>query len=225
VGFIQSPLPETPVELFVVIESVRNQNIGTTLRYAVAFGASALIIVGSDKISTHGAHGAQHHLKILHFFYWNECKEFLRSKNCLIRAIVPSSEISRFDNVYDSRKFSYSGSSAFILASKSILSNEQVQICDDFLTVYFPHEKFSRDVHYDVIVSITLQHFASSMNFIEREFFGEKFSINSRNVRGKKVQSMSSLSEFKDSRTTLSDAAEDNFSFLGCFSFTSEDFS
>ena len=34
-------------DMYIIVETCRNQNIGTTLRCAVAFGATAVIIVGS----------------------------------------------------------------------------------------------------------------------------------------------------------------------------------
>ena len=46
-------------ELYVCLETRRSQNIGTLVRCAAAFGATALIIVGSDRVGSHGAHGAQ----------------------------------------------------------------------------------------------------------------------------------------------------------------------
>ena len=51
--------------LFVAVEQLRGGNIGTILRCAVAFGADAFVIVGSNKFSTHGAHGECLHIHVL----------------------------------------------------------------------------------------------------------------------------------------------------------------
>lgn len=91
-------------ELYVVIETTRGQCIGTTLRCAVAFGATALILVGSDKVSTHGAHGAQNHIRMLHFFYWRDCEVFLSSKKCSIHGIVGNESLLM--NHFDPGSFS-----------------------------------------------------------------------------------------------------------------------
>lgn len=55
---------------FLVIEIKPKQNIGTILRCAVAFGIDALVVIGSHKFGTHGAHGAQKFIPVLHFYYW-----------------------------------------------------------------------------------------------------------------------------------------------------------
>lgn len=182
---------KSEIEMYVVIETVRNQNIGTTLRCAVAFGATSLIIVGSDKVSTHGAHGSQHHLPILHFFYLEECKTYLRSKKCWIYAIVPPTETTKFSNVVNIQRVTYSGACAFVLASKFGLSMDQAGICDSLVSVAFPKKEFSRDVLYDVTVSIVLQHFTTLMQYQERHFTGEKFIVYETALRLRKVQKMS----------------------------------
>ena len=55
---------------YMVVEIKPKQNIGTILRCAVAFGIDRFIIIGSPKFGTHGAHGAQKFMTIMHFFYW-----------------------------------------------------------------------------------------------------------------------------------------------------------
>jgi len=199
---------QEPADMYLVIESSRNQNIGTTLRCAVAFGAKALILVGSEKISTHGAHGSQHHINILHFFYWRECEVYLRSQKCTIKTIVPPSDTDTFAHVADARAETYCSSCAFILASKAGISKEQAEICDGFVSIFYPVRAFDRDVHYDVTISITLQHFASAMKFCERRFEGEKFCIEKSKIKHKKVQKMSLKDE------SIGDSVID---IAGCF--------
>ena len=205
---------KSEIEMYIVIETVRNQNIGTTLRCAVAFGATALIIVGSDKISTHGAHGSQHHLQILHFFYLEECKAFLRSKNCLIHAIVPSSETTSFAKVVDVRSVPYSAACAFVLASKSGLSIDQARICDSFVSVVFPKKEFSREVIYDVTVSIVLQHFTALMQYREHNFAGQKFILSETALRHRKIQKMSDRNIAFESKSSAIDYSDNTVSVL-----------
>jgi hypothetical protein len=48
---------EAGARLLVAVEQRRGANVGTALRCAVAFRADAFVLVGSNKYSTHGAHG------------------------------------------------------------------------------------------------------------------------------------------------------------------------
>ena len=162
------------MELYVVIENSRNQNIGTTLRCAIAFGAKALLVVGSDKFSTHGAHGAQKHIQIQHFFYWMECVDYLRSRECIIYGVVDKDAISKNVPV---RSVVFRCSSAFIIPINGNLKEDQITVCDQLVYVEFPSERLER-VHNDVKSSICLHHFASTVVRPEREFVHEKFLID-----------------------------------------------
>ena len=73
--------------LFLAVEVKNHQNIGTHLRSAVAFGANAIIVIGSTKFGSHGAHGAQKHVPIIHFYTWDECKIFAELTECLFYGI------------------------------------------------------------------------------------------------------------------------------------------
>ena len=131
------------MNLYVGIEVARNQNIGTVLRCAIAFGAEYLVIVGSNKFSTHGAHGAQKHIKILHFFYWNECADFFSSSD--ICGIVNKSEHQfRSDPVHRIRIFN---STLFIVPLSTDLTLEQISICNRLVHVDFPKYHIDTKVH------------------------------------------------------------------------------
>jgi coenzyme F420-reducing hydrogenase delta subunit len=69
---ITTPIPsDVPVSMtYMVIETKCKQNIGTVVRCAVAFGIDTLVVIGSHKFGTHGAHGSQKFIRVMHFFYW-----------------------------------------------------------------------------------------------------------------------------------------------------------
>lgn len=66
-------------EIAVAIESSKNQSLGTIIRCVVALGARYLVIVGSKKIGTHGAHGSQKYVHILHFYSWKDAILHMRT--------------------------------------------------------------------------------------------------------------------------------------------------
>lgn len=63
--------------------------------------------VGSTEFSTHGAHGAQRFIQIIHFFYWKDCLEYIHLKynnNINITCITPHYILSESNN--DNNKLS-----------------------------------------------------------------------------------------------------------------------
>lgn len=147
--------------LFVAIESGRNRCLGTLLRCASAFGAAAVLVVGSPHYSTHGAHGAQKYIQVLHFFSWPECVEFLRSQNCSLFGLCPS--LSSWSDVTPStsvHSVEADRSIALLLGPKNNLTSEIISIADCIIHVPVPNIELEEFVHYDAKVSICLQHFA-----------------------------------------------------------------
>jgi tRNA C32,U32 (ribose-2'-O)-methylase TrmJ len=47
----------------VALTVLQANNIGTTIRCAVAFGASRMLLVGQRRYSAHGAHGSDRHIQ------------------------------------------------------------------------------------------------------------------------------------------------------------------
>jgi len=151
----------------VAVETHRHKSIGPILRCAAAFGVTELYIVGSNQYSTHGAHGAQNHLQVWHFFYWNECLDFIKSRyndNIGIYSISPlrlciestenvdgietlqsiQSNFQRNTNLESITStsvahadFSSHLNACFIIGEKDGLSLEQLSICDKVLHVEF----------------------------------------------------------------------------------------
>jgi hypothetical protein len=166
------------MRLVVAVEIHRRTNIGTALRCAVAFGADAMIIVGSKQFSTHGAHGAQSHIPILHFFQWLEFQEYAKSYDLCIYGLVGNHN-SNLESISIDRCIFNKGS-AFIVPNRSnCLSDEQITICDALLHVHFPGgEQLSQLVQTDVKLSICLEKFSGDMKFEKVVVEGEKFRLH-----------------------------------------------
>jgi tRNA C32,U32 (ribose-2'-O)-methylase TrmJ len=54
----------TRPEVYLVAANNAGGNVGTLVRACAAFGAAELVLVGHPKHATHGAHGAQKHVKV-----------------------------------------------------------------------------------------------------------------------------------------------------------------
>jgi hypothetical protein len=189
-----SKLSDTDYEvtnLIVCVETHRNKSIGTLMRCAVAFGASIVVIVGSPKFSTHGAYEAKKFIKVIHFFYWKDCIDFVKSRGFTVYGISPRrlgldsdcetpSDKSRSgtlssvaaDDLIFGRNFA-----AFIVGEKEGLTVEQISLCDTVLHIGFPHQDMEEYVHYDSKIAICFDHHASSSGFSQRSRQGEKYTL------------------------------------------------
>ena len=167
---------------FVALEIYRRRNIGTIIRCAVAFGAKAILVVGSPVFSTHGSHGAHKHIEILHFYYWNELRAYVRSLDCCIYGVT--SDVNHLNST-SIENISFHSSAVFIIGGKQdALSEEQVSICDVLISVPFPcPPSLSARVNYDVRISLCLHRYVISMQYQETQIIGEKFCMLDLNPR------------------------------------------
>ena len=178
-------------DLIVCVETHRNKSIGTLMRCAVAFGASIIVIVGSPKFSTHGAYEAKKFIRVIHFFYWKDCIEFVRSKHFIIFGISPRSFGNKcnFNSESISNKVLLTSSVpvesmtfdkrcvAFIVGEKEGLTSEQISLCDTVFHVGFPSMELEEFVHYDSKIAVCFHHYASSVGFSQRSRKGEKYTL------------------------------------------------
>lgn len=178
-------------DMIVCVETHRNKSIGTLMRCAVAFGASIIMIVGSPKFSTHGAYEAKKFIRVIHFFYWKDCIEFVRRKGFCIYGICPRSLKGKADStleiesdkglltssvavesmIFDKRCI------AFIVGEKEGLTLEQMSVCDTLLHVGFPNMELEEFVHYDSKIATCFHHQASSAGYSQRSRHGEKYTL------------------------------------------------
>ncbi|RLN54864.1 hypothetical protein BBJ29_002463 [Phytophthora kernoviae] len=136
----------TAVELYVVLSNKSGrQNLGTYLRTASAFGTTQVLVVGSERFGTHGAHRAQKYVDVVHFYDFEAAREYLKAKHCIIYGLSKQPK------------------GAFGL------SEEQRAICDHFVNVPFhgAQTEASSALTLDTTVetAITLHHFTAFAQF------------------------------------------------------------
>ncbi|TMW65828.1 hypothetical protein Poli38472_003593 [Pythium oligandrum] len=144
-------------ELYVVLSNTSGkQNVGTYLRMASAFGATQILVVGSQRYGTHGAHRAHKYVNVVHFYKFSEAQAYLKERNCAIYGIRQHDQV---DSVA-AHEVLYQGSSAFVIDNEIVgLSDEQVAICDAFVLVPFhvtPRTELVLDVA--VVTTIVFHH-------------------------------------------------------------------
>jgi len=184
---------------YVAIETYRRKSIGTLIRCAAAFGAKAIIVVGSLKYSTHGAHGAQKHLPIIHFFYWSECKKYAYENGY---AVVGISSSHFYPDIQNLSTYQIPNSVIFVVGSRGpLLTLEQRDICDVIVEVTFPiSDRLAQKINYDVIVSLCFNHFALKCKFSQISLQGEKYTIQNSQV--KSLQTPSSAASVEEVKFT-----------------------
>eukprot|EP01039_Chlorochromonas_danica_P000775 gene775-840_t len=181
---------EDKKEVFLAVENYRNRSLGTLIRCASAFGATAVIAVGSSHFSTHGAHGAQRFLPQLHFHYWSDCVAFLKERGCTLYAFSPTQKVkveeeqqqntntdTNTNTAMTSRPISevhFNSSLAFLLGPKNNLTSEIISYCDEVLHVPLPDAQCELLVHYDAKLSLALQQAAVQLLFTPTAFRGGK---------------------------------------------------
>lgn len=178
--------------MILAVETFRHKSIGTLLRCASAFGASCIIVVGSPQYSTHGAHGAQNHIDVIHFYYWKECLEYCRERGYAVYSISPSRLAAETLGVpsgsksVDTHDFQNT-SSCFIVGEREGLTTEQLSISDVVFHVDIPCMQFEDKVVYDSKVAICLQQYASTADLAPRSHENEKHVLGERDFRRAKT--------------------------------------
>ncbi|KAE8901445.1 Membrane-bound transcription factor site-1 protease [Phytophthora fragariae] len=153
-------------ELYMVLSNKSGrQNLGTYLRTASAFGTTQVLVVGSERFGTHGAHRAQKYVDVVHVYDFVEAREYLKAKGCTIFALSKQSQGS-----YAAHATPYEGTSAFVIDNEFPgLSEEQRAICDHFIHVPFHGEQTEASsalaLDTTVVTAITLHHFTAFAQF------------------------------------------------------------
>ncbi len=161
--------------MIVAIEIAKKHvSIGTLLRCACAFGAKEIIVVGCSVYSTYGAHGAQKHMPIRHFYTWVEALHYIKiERECEVVGIassVSASSTAIFDVEYKS------GNVCFVVENK--LGSQLQSVCDKLCHVPIPNLGEESVVHMDSKVSACLQHFCTYSTFQTIPYIDGKHQMN-----------------------------------------------
>lgn len=180
--------------MILAVETYRHRSIGTILRCASAFGATCIIVIGSPLYSTHGAHGAQNHIDVIHFYYWHECLSYCRERNCTVYAISPkivaphdSGPSRKFSASVDRFHFNNDCDACFIVGEREGLTDEQVEISDVVLHVDIPNVLYEEKIAYDSKVAICLHSYAVCAGVVPRSHENEKHVLGTVDFRRAKT--------------------------------------
>lgn len=132
-------------------------------------------------------------MKVIHFFYWKDCIEFVKARGASIIGISPNSlnvrvnernhTVSTNSNVASYKSLAVedvvfeNNFVAFIISAKEGLTNEQLSLCEIILHVGFPVQELEQYVHYDSKISICFHHYACSTHLSQRAMEGEKYTL------------------------------------------------
>jgi len=176
---------ESTYQLIMVVSNFSNKgNMGTLIRAAVANSCSELVLVGSNRFSTHGAHGAQKHMKVVCASNWAEAKNiYIKRKKCEMVCIFPSNIINSSGRIpIPIRKRQFMNQTAFCFALREDEIEEVPQYCDKIM--YVPQRCFEDTnrpiipLEISTVACLVLQHFASWANFNERSTTGYKYDLD-----------------------------------------------
>jgi len=169
--------------LFLAIE-VRNchVNIGTQLRSAVAFGAKAVITIGSTKHGCHGSFGASSHIPIIHFFTWDECVIFAKLMDCAVYGV---SQIPiKGEKCGNINTHNYNKNAIFVINTSGKLSEKELNLCGHVFSLVLPvgdsegSDSVYGSVNYEGSIGVCLHYYTSFVHVAaERGFTGEKYNI------------------------------------------------
>ena len=171
------------------------------MRCAVAFGATSVILVGSASVSTHGAHEAKKHVRMVHFYYWHECIAYVKGKGCTVVGISPYELPGTSCAVH--RVGFGAFSVAFVVGERQGLSEEQVRVSDVVAHVAFPRQELEDYIPFDNKIAVALQNFASkTVGFAEHRRDGEKYSIEQEPLerRARKAVTLSASAGRQETR-------------------------
>ena len=198
-----SSVPKHSFVVAVETSENKSRNVGTIIRCAAALGAELILIVGRRKINTHGSHGAQTRIKVVHCFYWHEAQEYLRSV-CLAERVYMygiarrpselSCSVTTFGDGFDRSSSTKTTVTVFVVGnSDGTLSSEVEPLLDATLHVDLLRPEFEGRFHPDAVLTICLHHFILRSRIFESKsapsIIGEKFCLDPIiNHRGKVVR-------------------------------------
>ncbi|TYZ63109.1 hypothetical protein PybrP1_004623 [[Pythium] brassicae (nom. inval.)] len=165
-----APVAPTPALYVVLSNQSSKQNLGTYLRTATAFGATQVVVVGTTRFGTHGAHRAHKFVDIAHFYKFDDARAYLKSKGCAILGLCAPTAAATALSSTAAHETAFTCSTAFVVDNEAPgLSPAQRAVCDGF--VHVPcHGAQATPAGLDttVVLAIALHHFTAWAQFTPR---------------------------------------------------------
>jgi hypothetical protein len=180
------PLPPPATTSFIAVETHKRMNLGTTIRCGVAFAIDNLVVIGSPKFGTHGAHGSHKYIDAMHYFYWDNFFADMKSQGVTTvgispRILAPSTSGGSSSKTLDSIRFTQGCNYAFVLDppnSQSYDGGSILRRCDHILHVNYPLGPAANEfILYDASVSLVLLKLRTDTNTVPHAFSSEKFLL------------------------------------------------
>jgi hypothetical protein len=201
------------LELVVAVESHHKRNLGPLIRTATVFGISILLVIGPTRYGTHGAHGSNLRLQIVHFYNWNEARTFLtmRCPNGLYYGICESAFESSLTDSTDgikcsikledcpftpldiafpviqntSNSSSVAGMVTFVVGQhKGQLSDEALQFLERAVHVEFPVPGINDRLRFENMFSIVMDYYVTKVVNTSRTMSTSSTGASSSNGQG-----------------------------------------
>tara|TARA_B100000780_G_C21058037_1_gene425176 strand:- start:345 stop:1124 length:780 start_codon:yes stop_codon:yes gene_type:complete len=159
---------------YIIINNVaKKANIGTMMRSAAAFGATAMFVVGRKKSTTmFGSFGTNKHMKVIYFDKLHQAVEHAKRLGCTIWGVeIDEKAVSIVSHPFR-------GSAAFLMGNEGHgLTESERKVIDRY--VYIPHHgNGTASLNVTVASSIIFQHYATWAGYEEREFEGQKMVVD-----------------------------------------------
>jgi tRNA(Leu) C34 or U34 (ribose-2'-O)-methylase TrmL len=168
---------DAPSCYLIIVAVQKRLNIGMTLRAAVAFGVTELIIVGSKKhlVNTHGAHGAERYVDLRHFHRLQQAVGWLKARGVAVCGIEITPDAAPVHAAH-----AFRGPTAFLAGAEGEgLVPAHKAACDHF--VYVPQHGGggTASLNVSVATAIVLHRFAlwAGTPEVARERGRDKFVV------------------------------------------------
>jgi len=192
-------------QLVVAVECTHavRRNIGTIIRCAAAMGASTILVIGNRRVSTHGSHGAQTRVNLVHFYEWNDAIVYLQQRADKGLLYGVSRHPGTLSGSIDVDAFVFEAAVAdnvdcvavFVVGNREwALSAEILHRLDAVLHVSLPDPSFLGRFHFDSILTICMHTLLQRLQAVGqhvgngafRPITGQKFILDETvNKRGR----------------------------------------
>ena len=166
--------PPAPEALLILHNIAKKKNFGELIRTAAAMGVCEVIVVGAQKLATHGAHGTPSHLRFSHFPRFQDAVDYVRNVK---RATLCGIEITPDAQPVQTHPFR-GGATAFLAGNEGQgLAPAHLAACD--YCVYIPqHSAATASLNVNAATAVVLHHFATWAAVPEAPREGFKYCVD-----------------------------------------------